>query len=223
MLAAEDFRSAHLRQIHSSSVVRVSKSDNDGNLEFQFLDAGEEQLPRSGLEGDALLTNEPGIMLEVRAADCMPILIADPRRRAVAAAHAGWRGALARIVEKAAGEMRRQFDSCAEDLVVAIGPSIRACCYEVGNEVVQAFAHEFPDSQQFFRAPPGKSAAASTHLDLVAVARRQLRLAGVDDSKIFVADYCTACRTHLFYSYRKEGNRAGRMMALIGKRSEKSG
>ena len=169
----------------------------------------------------------------------MPILIADTRRRAIAAVHAGWRGALQRIVEKAVGEMRRAFDSDPADLVAAIGPSIRACCYEVGPEVVDAFRGRFRASGDFSQArtaeendrvpalrslqplstrPPGRGPedAASVHLDLIAVARSQLQTAGLRASAIHVAPFCTACRTDLFYSFRKEGSLAGRMMAVIG-------
>ena len=173
----------------------------------------------------------------------MPILIADTRRRAVAAVHAGWRGALQRIVEKAVGEMRRTFDSDPADLVAAVGPSIRACCYEVGPEVVDAFRGRFRDTEDFFQArsadeaarvpalrslqflstrPPGHDPedAASVHLDLIAVARHELETAGLRPSGIHVAPFCTACRTDLFYSFRKEGTLAGRMMAVIGIRAE---
>lgn len=190
--------------------------------------------------GDALLTSESGILLSVRTADCLPVLLADPPRRAVAAVHAGWRGALERIIEKAAGEMRRVFGSDPAGLIAALGPSIRACCYEVGQEVVEAFEGRFAESTGFFtKAPPEEAARArreryplefltmmppghgpvlesSVNLDLVAVARHQLLAAGLRAANIAVAPYCTACRTDLFYSHRQEGPLAGRMMAVIG-------
>ena len=195
-----------------------------------------EAIQKSEPPGDALLTNEPGILLGVRAADCMPVLLADPRQHAVAAIHAGWRGALARFIEKTAGELRRTFGSKPEDLVAAIGPSIRACCYEVGSERVDAFCGSFPTSEKFFpqaspwlsqnpatpvvpwllKKPPGHSPPRAAHLDLVAVALDQLERSGVKPSRIHVADFCTACRADLFFSYRREGERAGRMMAIIG-------
>jgi len=186
------------------------------------------------------MTGQAEILLTVRVADCMPILIADRERRAIAAVHAGWRGALDRIIEKTAGEMRRTFGSRPQDLMAAIGPSIRKCCYEVGPEVVNAFCGTFPAGEDFFhkvpatpeesrmalryqtlfmlQAPPGHQAEESlskVHLNLAAVARYQLEHAGVPPDQIYVADYCTACRTDLFYSYRKEGSQAGRMMAVI--------
>ena len=255
----DEFSLASLRQTHSADVFRVSRRA-DGAMEYRspgcptFLASPPPVTPyltRAGgpasrradegtmSAGDALLTDQPGILLSVRAADCMPILIADTRRRAVAAVHAGWRGALQRIVEKAVGEMRRAFDSDPADLVAAIGPSIRACCYEVGPEVVDAFRGRFRDTEDFFQArsadeaarvpalrslqflstrPPGHDPedAASVHLDLIAVARSQLQSAGMIPSGIHVAPFCTACRTDLFYSFRREGSRAGRMTAVIG-------
>ena len=255
----DEFSLAGLRQTHSADVLRVSRRA-DGAIEYRSpgcptILGGSPRVTShltracgpasrradegSRPAGDALLTDQPGILPSVRAADCMPILIADTRRRAVAAVHAGWRGALQRIVEKAVGEMRRAFDSDPADLVAAIGPSIRACCYEVGPEVVDAFRGRFRASEDFFQArtadenarvpalrslqslstrPPGRGPedAASVRLDLIAVARSQLQTAGLRASAIHVAPFCTACRTDLFYSFRKEGSRAGRMMAVIG-------
>jgi YfiH family protein len=187
--------------------------------------------------GDALLTDQPGILLSVQTADCLPILLVDPARRAVAAVHAGWRGLLQRIAEKAVGEMQRAFHSRPEELRAAIGPSIRACCYEVGQEVVEAYRGRFTRSEGYFTAPPagdaanasrypllflsarppgqGPDGAAAARLDLVAVTRDQLQNVGLRSRYICVADFCTACRTDLFFSHRKEGL-TGRMMAVVG-------
>ena len=239
-LGAGRFSLAELRQIHSATVYQVVRSARD-KLDFRpagysFSRAGRDGIP----QGDALLTQEPGVTLSVRAADCMPVLLVDPRRRAVAAVHAGWRGALAGIVEITVGEMVRVFGSNPGDLLVAIGPSIRACCYQVGEEVVGAFSGRYPKGEDFFLAAPhdrveeeiarrypllfltkqppghGPDAVPTLHLDLVAVAADQLTRAGVKPSQIHVADFCTACRTDIFFSHRKEGSGTGRMMAIIG-------
>jgi YfiH family protein len=167
----------------------------------------------------------------------MPVLLIDPRKRAVAAAHAGWRGALTRLVEKTVGEMRREFGSRPRDILAAVGPSIRACCYEVGEEVHDAFSSRFAKPERFFRKPTQPSSTAEryplgflaaeppghgtadaprVHLDLAAVARAQLEDAGVPLANIDVAEFCTACRTDLFFSHRREGSRTGRLMAVIG-------
>jgi polyphenol oxidase len=239
-LGAETLALASLRQIHSSVVYQVRKkwSSSLGYAPSGCTPGptGTNSLP----SGDALLTDQPGILLSVRTADCVPILLVDSARHAIAAVHAGWRGSLQRIAEKTVGEMGRAFHSQPEELLAAIGPSIRACCYEVGQEVVEAFHGRFTRCEGYFRdsreSPAGDTALAlqdpslflsarppghgpdgdaTVHLDLVAVTRDQLRNAGLRSANIHVADYCTACRTDLFFSHRKEGT-TGRMMAVIG-------
>ncbi len=249
-VGAGDFTTAEVHQVHSALIYYVGRDGSSGaNLDYHPAGAAEDRIPKASgtvahhdghRSGDALLTAEAGILLSVRTADCLPVLLVDPRRRAVGAVHAGWRGALARIVEKSAGEMRRVYGSNLADLVAVLGPSIRACCYEVGQEVVEAFEGQFASSDRFFTPatsedaarprreryplefltmmPPGHGteAVSSVHLDLVAVARQQLLAVGVRESNIAVSPYCTACRTDLFYSHRKDGPRAGRMMSVIG-------
>lgn len=239
-LGAEGFVLASLRQTHSTHIYRAEKKTR---REPQYHPSGypAPELPENRVPvGDALLTDEPGILLCVRVADCLPILLVDPRRRAVAAVHAGWRGTLARIAEKTVGVMRQILGSKPRDLRAAVGPGIRACCYEVGEEVVAAFCGRFVQGEKYFHAPPpqnpadavaakypllflskrlpghldGRSPAA--HLDLVAATKDQLQSAGLRASNIHAAEFCTACRTDLFFSHRKEGPRTGRMMAVIG-------
>ncbi|HLY63523.1 MAG TPA: peptidoglycan editing factor PgeF [Terriglobia bacterium] len=244
-LGATQFSLAEIHQVHSTLIYEVVRGKR-GKLEYRpsgYPAPKGSQSPSPA--GDALLTRESGVLLSVRAADCMPVLLADPKRRAVAAIHAGWRGALAGVVEKTVGEMVRIFGSRPADLLAAVGPSIRACCYQVGDEVVNAFCGRYPNGEDFFlpapqdkvqdeisrrypllflsKQPPGRGpdSVPSLHLDLPAVARYQLRRAGLANSKIQVVDFCTACRTDLFFSHRKEGGRTGRMMAVIGIRCEK--
>jgi len=237
-LGVEGFALAWLRQVHSSTVYQVRRASHSG---LEYL-AGGSPLPHQAIvaqpPGDALFTDQPGILLSVRTADCLPVLLVDPKRRVVAAVHAGWRGALARIIEKAVGEMRRAFYSEPPSLLAILGPSIRACCYEVGQEVEEAFQGRFTNADKFFckpseasasqrkhpslsflnMRPPGHQAFSnpSTHLDLVAVAREQLQAAGLAPDHVATVDFCTACRTDLFYSYRQEGSGVGRMLAVIG-------
>lgn len=242
-LGAGKYPLAELDQIHSTIVYEVVRGKR-GKLEYRPSGYAKPPGSRSGRPtGDALLTREAGVLLSVRAADCMPVLLADPRQRAVAAIHAGWRGALAGAVEKTVGEMVRIFGSRPADLLAAVGPSIRACCYQVGDEVVNAFCGRFPDSENFFqpaphdrveeeisrrfpllflsRRPPGHGPESepAMHLNLAAVARHQLQRAGLSKAKIQVTDLCTACRTDLFFSHRKKNGRTGRMMAVIGIRN----
>ena len=239
-LGVEHFALASVRQVHSASVYQIWRTTS-GELECRL--CGDNQPEQPGVaqpEGDALLTGEAGILLSVRTADCLPVLLVDPKHRAVAAVHAGWRGVLGRLVEKAVGEMRRGYGSEPQSLLAVLGPSIRACCYEVGEDVLEAFQRGFPHADKFFRRvsrplasrpkrpppsllgvrPPRDNPIPrpSIHLDLVAAAQNQLAAAGLAPAHVAVVDYCTACRTDLFYSYRREGDRTGRMLAVIGMR-----
>ena len=147
-------------------------------------------------EADALVLVEPGVTVSIRTADCLPILLADTRTGAIAAVHAGWRGTAASIGVKALERMRTEYCTRPEDVVAAIGPGIGKCCYQVGAEV----------ARQFGEPQAGK-------IDLAAYNRRQLEQAGV--VQIDVVSPCTYCEGEKFYSYRREGERAGRMISFI--------
>lgn len=180
--------SARLKQTHSDVVVTVG--------------AGEGVLG----EGDALITNRPGIFLTVRTADCVPILIVDSRRKAVAAVHAGWRGSANSIAIKTVRRLGEEFDCAPVDLTAAIGPAIGGCCYEVGSDVMGRFEpwlHAASQPDQPF-------------LDLVEVNRSQLLDAGVPVERIFCAHVCTKCTAEEFHSYRRDRHSAGRMESAIG-------
>jgi YfiH family protein len=188
-------------------------------------------------KADALITATPGLLLGVQTADCVPILLADTKQRVVAAIHAGWRGTLARIAVKTLGRMRMEFGTRASDVVAALGPAIGSGCYEVGPEVAQSFATQFLPAADWFEGPfeqlahgeeplwlpwltmmpPGHvPPPPRVQLDLRAANRWQLLDAGVPDKQISVSDLCTACRTDLLFSYRREAAKTGRMMAVIG-------
>ena len=211
-----------LRQIHSDVVHIFSKA------------------PARPPQGDAAICRRPGSLLAIQTADCVPILLADPRRRVVAAVHAGWRGTLARIVAKTLGRMRLEFGTRPEDVVAALGPAIGPCCYEVGPEVAQAFAGQFAQASEWFEGPFERLAIAEepnplpwltmmppgheppperVRLDLRVANRWQLVDAGLNPRNIAVSALCTGCRSDLFFSYRKEGAGTGRMMSVIGIRA----
>ncbi len=210
-----------LRQVHSNLVVRAAA-----------LDAGRGQ-PR---RGDGLMTDEPGLLLAVQTADCIPVLVADRKRRVVAAFHAGWRGTVKRIVETGVGRMRLEFGCRPEDLVAAIGPGIGACCYAVGEEVLSSFESQFVYGRELFRevydsdpvrlkypmlfltqrAPGHSPIGPSLHVDLTEANRRQLVDAGVKAEAIRVVGGCTSCQRELFFSHRGSQGFAGRMMSVIG-------
>jgi hypothetical protein len=150
-------------------------------------------------QGDALLEDTPGAVVAVRTADCIPILLADARHRAVAAVHAGWRGTVAGIAGRAVEAMRQRFGTRPEDLHAAIGPGIGKCCYEVGPEVAAHFG-----------------AAGRSHIDLAEANRSQLAAAGVASARVYVAGLCTMCHSDEFHSFRRDREAAGRMYSFAG-------
>lgn len=158
-------------------------------------------------EGDALATDRPGLLLGVKTADCLPILLADRERRVVAAVHAGWRGTARGIVRRTVETLRRSFSCQPEDLVVAIGPGIGVCCYEVGPEVADRFRSLLPELD---------GAQGSVRLDLVEANRRELIAAGVAAERVWTADLCTCCCPEEFHSHRREPLLRGRMWSVIG-------
>jgi YfiH family protein len=168
---------ASLKQIHSNRVLIAGRAGSLG-------------------EADALVTAVPGVAVSVRTADCIPILLADPRTGAVAAVHAGWRGTAARIAGETLERMRAEFGTRTEDVLAAIGPGIGECCYEVGPDVARQFGEAGP------------------RLNLAGLNRRQLEEAGVRPAHIDVISPCTFCDDR-FFSYRREGERAGRMISFI--------
>jgi YfiH family protein len=169
---------------------------------------------------DALVSNVPGVMVGVKTADCVPILIGDPKTGAFAAVHAGWRGTFAGIVFHAIERLMKEYNSEAKDLRVAIGPAAAACCYEVGSEIIDGFRERFPYADDLFI--PTREGHA--RLDLLKANHNQLRSAGVDPDRIHTAPLCTMDNTDLFFSYRREKNvygKVGRLMSVIGRRGEK--
>jgi len=144
------------------------------------------------------MSNLSGIGLAIRTADCLPILIADPRHHAVAAVHAGWRGVVCEIASRTVEAMTQKFHSKPEDLVVAIGPGIGPCCFEVGPEVAVQF-----------------QLTGRTKVDLVETTCRQLRRNGVCAGQISACGLCTYCNPEVFESYRRDREAAGRMVSLI--------
>jgi YfiH family protein len=195
-----------------------------------------ESAPPKQCKGDASVTNRPGLLLGVRTADCAPVLLVDPKKRVVAAIHAGWRGTLARIVTKTIGQMQMEFGCRPQDLLAAIGPTIGGCCYEVGTEVAAAFAGKFANASEFFdelrtgdepnplqwlnMMPPGHQPPPNkVLLDLKKANRAQLVEAGVREENIFVTELCTSCDVGRLFSYRKEGAASGRLMAVAGIRA----
>lgn len=173
-----------VKQIHSNLVLRADEPGIVG-------------------EADALITDQLGLAIAVRTADCYPILLADAQNRAVAAIHAGWRGTAAQIVRKTLERMSAEFGTDPRNVLVCIGPGIGVCCYEVGDDV----------SRQF-------GLSGRTHLDLASENRKQLEAAGVPPLNIEALGVCTFCDAERFFSYRREKEKAGRMTSFIRLRTE---
>jgi YfiH family protein len=158
-------------------------------------------------EADASIASAPGDLLGIETADCLPVLLVDPVRRAVGAAHAGWRGTVAGVAPAAVAAMVAA-GSRASDLLAALGPAIGACCYEVGPDVEAAFG---PEGARFFR--PGPRGRA--HVDVRSANRAQLVATGLRDDAIHDVLDCTVC-TPGYFSYRRDGKGAGRMINFVG-------
>ena len=217
----KELRPVELRQIHSATV--------------QTIDVVPERLP----VGDAMVTGTAGLALAVKTADCPPILLLDPVAPAVGIVHAGWRGTARRITEKTVGTMRAYYGAVPSRMRAVIGPGIHVCCYQVGEEVLEEFRSQFPYAEELFRGLEPENPAdtllprqimrdrlsimrplnpVTAYLDLDEANRRQLLAAGLRSKNIVTGAPCTACRTDLLYSYRREGTGAGRLYAMIALR-----
>jgi polyphenol oxidase len=173
-----------------------------------------EPLPQARPEADIIISNDPSVAVGVRVADCAPILIADARRSAVAAAHAGWRGTVQGVAAVAVRALASEFGSDPRDLVAAIGPCLACCCGEVGPEVAKAFrdaGHAPADLDRWFEPASGDKAM----FDLPGANRDQLIAADIPADQIFTAGLCTKTHADHFHSYRAHGAGAGRMLAAI--------
>ncbi len=210
-----------LKQFHSNLAVHAGAGD------------AKRERPR---KGDGLIATEPGFLIAVQTADCIPVLVADRRQRIVAAFHAGWRGTVKRIVEGGVGRMQLEFGSRPADLIAAIGPGNCVCSYAVGDEVLMEFESQFSYGRELFRevfdsdpvkkkypmlflnqrAPGHGQMGPQLHVDLIEANRRQLLDAGVPKESIAIVGGCTQCHAELFFSHRGSHGHTGRMMAVIG-------
>lgn len=217
-----------LKQFHSNLIVDTN-ADDAARL-----------TPR---RADGHVTAEPGLLLAVQTADCIPVLVADRRQRIVAAFHSGWRGTVKRIVETGIGHMRLVFGCRPQDLVAAIGPGASACCYAVGEEVLTEFESQFSYARELFhevfssdpvktkypmlfltqRAPGHSPIGPGLHVDLIEANRRQLLAGGLAPRSIQVVGGCTQCQGEFFFSHRASHGHTGRMMAVIGIREAGKG
>jgi len=159
----------------------------------------------SPMKYDALITNVPNIFLGILTADCLPIVLVDQKKRVIAAIHAGRQGTALHITAKVLKKMEEEFGCTSENLLIAMGPSIGPCCYEIDDKVFQS---EWEPFSTFVR--DGKRM-----VDLAGINIAQMKKEGINEKQIFRIDLCTSCHLDLFFSYRKAG-RTGRQLSFIG-------
>ena len=187
-------RLAHFKQVHGERVVFIQR---------HYKSPGFPRADKVREEADAAITSEPNRPIAVLTADCAPVFFLDSKNHAVGIAHAGWRGAEKKLPSKMVKEMWAQFETQPKELLVALGPLIRSCCYEVGPE----FYPRFPECVE--------KRGLKNFLDLKKVIVNDLLKAGVRSENILDSELCTACETNQFFSYRKEGDKTGRLCSLI--------
>ena len=192
-LGLENASLVSLNQIHSNQVCAVEAINEN-------------------YEGDALVSNMENTALAIKTADCFPVLIVDPVHRAVGAVHSGWRGTLARVLPRTIEEMCRRFQSDPACLMSAMGPAIRECCFEVGEDVAQLFNEAYPGKST---TRPNATSPGKHMANLAAVLKTQLTQSGIPPGNQHDIGMCTCCNTRDFFSWRVEGASAGRMMAVI--------
>jgi polyphenol oxidase len=214
-MGVDAVRLVHVRQVHGADI--VIRRAGDARSDYP--------------PADIIVSNDPSVALAIQAADCVPLLLADRRNGAVAAVHAGWRGLAVSVPRAAVDALVREFGSHPVDLVAAVGPSIGACCYEVGVDVRRRFddgefSREmaagwfFPQAQPTADNPsmpglPHVARADHWYFDSGTAACDGLALAGVPRDQIFAAGLCTASHPGIWCSYRRDGAGAGRGAAVI--------
>lgn len=195
-----------LKQIHSNKVFHLNSPSLDERGQPKAAGGWPEN---ESIEGDAIVTNQQGTVIGIRTADCVPILVYDPKQKAIAAIHAGWRGLIAGIIENAIDKMKREFGSSPESLIVAMGPALCMDCFEVGPEVAEKFAEKFGS-----KISVKKGKGDRMHPDFKKGCHLVLNDLGIKEENIDILPYCTSCQNDLLFSYRR-GDKEGRMLCFI--------
>ena len=181
----------NLKQVHGNRVVAAGK---------RF---------KTGVKADAIITSETNTPIAVKVADCVAMIIVDPRNKAVAAVHAGWRGTAKRIIVKAIKAMKKKFKSRPSEMIVSLSPAIRSCCYETGKDIYNKLKKD-GDFSNIFTIRGGR-----VYMDLHKANKNLLLRAGLRNKNIYVNDICTFCNRKLYHSYRRDGKKAGRMYSIV--------
>jgi len=187
-----------VKQVHGTDILVIDEPNEDNS---HFL----------GLEGDAIITNQPGIMIGVCVADCTPILLLDQEKQVIAAVHAGWQGTAAGLAAKTVAGMQSMFDCDPQTMQAFIGPSIGKCCYEVDTPVRQAFVQGGVSWDKCAE----QNGEGKWRLDLAVANRNLLMEAGLQEDRIQTSDMCVCCHYELFFSYRRDNGETGRQMGFI--------
>lgn len=189
-------------QIHQDKVYNVKKED-----------AGKGLFQESDIYGyDALITNEKDIVLVTFYADCVPIFILDPVKKAIGLAHSGWRGTVKEIGVKTIYKMRDEFKTDPRDLIIGIGPSISKCCFQIGEEVYDIFKEYLPFSKEFMSKDEEKG---RYKLDLQNIIKQNIIKTGVLEENIEISGICTMCNRDMFFSHRVMGDRRGSLAGIM--------
>lgn len=187
------------QQTHSDHIALIEKSKSRGWTDY------EAAIP----DCDAMITAQKGVVLTILTADCVPVLLYDPVHEVIGAVHAGWRGTEKNITGKTVEKMIDMFDINPKDLIVYIAPSIKRCCYEVGEEVILHFSNNESSNETF------DAKGEKYMLDLPMINQLQLQEKGVILDNIETDPACTSCEVDHFFSYRKEQGCSGRFMSMI--------
>ena len=183
-------------QVHEDKIIKVSAADCGNGI----------VKPQKFASADALITAQPGVPLAVFGADCVPVILLDTENAAIGLAHSGWRGTAACIAAKTVQKMVSEFNCSPQKIRAAIGPSIRVCHFEVGDEIAEIFREKFGEAVL--------EKHAKYHVDMQKAIELQLVAQGVPPENITDSNLCTFCNDDLFYSHRKTGNRRGVMAAI---------
>jgi len=189
------------KQVHGCRILRVDDSHRGMGIVRE----------RSYGPVDGLTTDVPGIMLVTYYADCVPLYFYDPSRKAICLSHSGWKGTLADMAGESVKAMQAHYNSRPEDIRVSIGPHIRSCCFEVGDDVAGMFYERYPWSERSAR----KSREGKWMLDLEDIIRESLLTHGIQKQNIYGCQICTKCESDVFFSHRGSGGRTGTGAALL--------
>ena len=197
-LELEDIPLVSLKQTHSDKIVEVKKENLPNKKGYMNLG-----------EGDALVTDDPGVALMTFHADCIPVFIFDSKSKAIGLVHSGWKGTVESISVKTFYKMQALYKSRQQDLQICIGPGIGYCCFEIGEDVYALFKEKFFYLEKYAK----KTSNEKYHIDLKGLIKRQLEDEGIKN--ILISQECTVCRKDLFFSHRRDKGSTGRMAAVM--------